>query len=580
MTALYGASKSTNNSQGILAEFSRMDSGDGTPGNDYFIYDARGGGDFPLLNFGFDTANPDNWDFVKGFSALRHYRHFTENIYTSGRVDFAYDFSPNLTFKFGGGHRVFEFSTYQAERLIGDTVNPSFLEGPNPTNSREMGQLVEWGQGLDVPEGMPTSFWAPNLEAFQSHYGFTCDCINDYGDWRLSSLRSPANTFGVKEIDTALYAQADFNLELFGRELRGNAGLRYAYTNLRSAGLTTTARQVSAANDYEDWLPSLNLAYEVFDDFYIRFGAAKVMARPLLGNLAPSITGFSVPSAAGAVTGGSITLGNPYLNPFRATNLDLSAEWYFNADSLFAVAVFHKEIESFPQTLVGENSLSEILSAEQIAQLREAFLDAPGAAPSLSLAAQRAYIDADLPFAERQFRDAPGGTLQGLEVSYQQTFTFLPWHFRNLGLQANYTHIESELEYILTPQPLTTGKAPFLGASPNAFNLTLYYETDRFSARVSTAYRAGYQTLYPLATGTCNPGVCDSPLINDFAGSEATTNVDFSSSYKVNDNVSLTFEALNLTDEANRRWHYAEEPVVGNFSRNGRQYFFGARMTF
>ncbi|MEN5362747.1 TonB-dependent receptor [Brevundimonas intermedia] len=580
MTALYGASKSTNESQGLLAEFNRMDSGDGTPGNDFFVYDARGDGDFPTLNFGFDTADPNSWDFVKGFSGLRHYQRYTGNTYISGRVDFAYDWNPNFTLKFGGTRRVFEFDTYQSERLVGDTVNPSFLEGPNPTTVQAMGQLVSWGEGLDVPEGMPTSFWAPNLTAFQEHYGFTCDCINEYGDWRLSKLRSPANTFGVKEIDTSLYAQGDFNFDFLGRELRGNVGLRYAYTNLRSAGLTTTARSVSASNDYEDWLPSMNVAYELFDDFYVRFGAAKVMARPLLGNLAPSITGFSVPGAAGASTGGSITLGNPNLKPFRATNLDLSAEWYFNPDALLAVALFHKEIDSFPQTLVGENRLSEILSPDQIAQLREAFLDVPGAVPSPTLAAQRAYLDQDLPFAVRQFRDAPGGTLQGVEISYQQAFTFLPWYFRNLGAQANYTHIESELEYILTPQPLTTGKGPFLGASPDAFNFTLYYETDKFSARVSTSYRAGYQTTYPIATGTCDPGVCDSPLINDFAGSEATTNVDFSSSYKLNDNVSLTFEALNLTDEANSRWAYSDEPVVSSYGKNGRQYFFGARMTF
>jgi TonB-dependent receptor len=576
----YGASKSTNESQGLLAEFTRLDSGNGTAGNDYFVYDARGGGDFPLMNFGFDTADPTKWDFVKGFSALRNYRRSVENTYSGGRLDFAWEANDNITLKFGGGQRQFGFSTTQAERLIGDTVNPSLLEGGSPTTVKDMGQLISWGQGLDVPNGMPTSFWAPNLQAFDNRFGFTCDCINKWGDWRLSKLRSPASSFGVDETDTSFYLQADFDTLLFDRRLRGNVGVRYALTELESSGLTTTARQVSATNDYDDTLPSVNVVYELSDKMFLRFGAAKVMARPLLGNLAPSITAFSVPNTAGATTGGSITLGNPKLQPFRATNYDLSFEWYFARDALFSVALFDKEISSFPQTLVGENRLSEILSADEIAQLREAFLDAPGAVPNANLANQRAYLDSDQLFGVRQFRDAPGGYLRGIELSYQQALKFLPWYFENLGIQANYTHIESELSYILSPQPLVVGKGPFLGASPDAFNFTLYYEVPKFSARVSTSYRAEYQTTYPLATGTCDPGVCDSPLVNDFGGSAATLNVDFSSTYKFNDNFSLTVEALNLTDQANDRYAYSASPVTTSFGRTGRQFFVGARMSF
>lgn len=580
MNFIYGASKSTNESQGLVAEFNRMDSGNGTTGNDYFIYDARGDGDFPLLNFGFNVADPTKWDTVKGFSVLRHYRRFVENTYDGGRLDFAFDANEQITLKFGGSRRNFGFNTTQFDRQTADTLNPTLLEGGSPTTVAQMGQLISWGQGLDVPAGMPTSFFAPSLEAFDARFGFTCNCINKWGDWRLSSLRSPSSTFGVDETDTSFYVQADFNTLLFDRELRGNFGVRYALTELESSGLTTTARRVSATNEYDDTLPSLNVVYEFADDMYLRFGYAKVMARPLLGNLAPSVTGFSVPNTAGATTGGSITLGNPKLQPFRADNFDLSFEWYPSRDTLFSVALFNKEIGSFPQTIVGEDTLTAILTADQINQLREAFLDAPGATPNANLANQRAYIDNNRVFSVRQFRDAPGGYLRGIEISFQQSLSFLPWYFENLGIQANYTHIESELQYILNPQPLVVGGAPFLGASPDAFNFTLYYEVPKFSARVSTAYRAGYQTTYPLATGTCDPGVCDSPLVNDFGGSQKTMNVDFSSTYKVTDNVSVTFEALNLTDQANDRYAYQDSPVVTAYGKNGRQIFLGARMTF
>jgi iron complex outermembrane receptor protein len=97
---------------------------------------------------------------------------------------------------------------------------------------------------------------------------------------------------------------------------------------------------------------------------------------------------------------------------------------------------------------------------------------------------------------------------------------------------------------------------------------------------VSTAYRAKYFTQYPIASGTCDPGVCDSPLVNDFVGSEATTNVDASFSYKVNSNMSFSVEMLNLTNQSSNRFGYANDPVITTYSASGRQFFVGFRATF
>ena len=97
---------------------------------------------------------------------------------------------------------------------------------------------------------------------------------------------------------------------------------------------------------------------------------------------------------------------------------------------------------------------------------------------------------------------------------------------------------------------------------------------------MSTAYRAKYYTQYPIASGTCDPGVCDSPLVNDFVGSEATTNVDASFSYKFNSNISLSIEALNLTNQPSNRFGYASDPVITAYSASGRQFFVGFRATF
>jgi TonB-dependent receptor len=573
MTAVYGKSSSNNKTQGLLADFIRLDSGQGVAGNDYVVYDARGGGDMPVLNLGFDATQANAWDFVKGYSALRNYQRYTRNDYETMRVDFKYHLDNSTDVKFGISQRKYGFGTSEYRRLTGETLNPSLKEAGS--NVAAVSKVINWGTGLKVPEGTTTAFLAPDIKKMTELFGFDCNCINKYGDWRLSYLASAANRYSVDEKDTSAYVQFDFDTEFLGRELRGNVGTRYALTEVNSDGLTNSSRPISGSNKYHDILPSMNVSYEVFDDVLLRFGAAKVMARPLLANLAPNVTAISVPTN-GATVGGSLTVGNPKLDPFRATNLDLSLEWYFAPGALISVAVFNKDISSFPQTLVSSASLNTLMDADAIAALRAAQTNVQAVA----------YIDNNNPFDVRQFGNAPGGYIRGIEFNYQQNLTFLPWYFKNLGVQFNATHLESELEYIVTPanarlnQAAVTAKGPFTGASPDAFNFTVFYEVEKFSVRLSSAYRAKYRTQYPIATGTCEPGFCDSPLVNDFLGNSSTFNLDGSATYKFNKYLTLSVDALNLTNQAENRWAYQNDPVTTRYAAVGRSIFAGIRFVY
>ncbi len=584
MAAIYGRSKSTNRSVGLLAEFNRMDS----PQN--FTYDARNGGPMPLLDFGFDVADPANWQTVKGFSALRHYKRFVSNSYEGVKVDFDWQVNEQFNLAFGGTIRRFGFKTSQAERNT-DTLNPTLLEAGSNTAANS--KLVSFGRGIDAPDGTVSSFLVPDLDKINDLIGFQCDCINKYGDFRLTSVRNGGSAnYGVDEKDTAFYLQFDFNGELFGRDLRGNVGTRVAITDVTSDGTTQAGRAIRGTNKYTDWLPSLNLVYQPLKEVYVRFGASKVMARPLLGNLSPTISAISVPSN-GDNTGASFTIGNPKLNPFRSTNFDLSLEWYFTPSSLISIAGFSKDISSFPQTVLFTSALGDFVDADTVQQIRAQFTNVN----------QLAYLDAGFPFTARQYRDAPGGYLRGIEANFQQNFTFLPGFLRNFGVLMNYTYITSELSYILDPGsatvPQTLGKAPFIGVSPNAFNGTLFYEVGDFRARVSVANRKGYVSQYPIAAGSCSPGLtvvgtglppvggsatestgCDSPLINDFVYSRATTNIDASVSIKVLSAVSLSLEGLNLTNQTSNRYAYQGQEAVSQYGSSGRVYRLGARMSF
>lgn len=583
MTAIYGRSKSVNYSTGLLVEFNRMDS----PQN--FVYDDRAHGDMPLLDFGFDVANPANWTTVKGFSAIRHYERYVSNTYQAMRADFDWRINDQFNIGFGGTLRRFGFETSQGERNL-DTLNPTLLEAGSTTAANS--KIVSFGQGLQTPAGTVSRFLVPDLAKFNDLLGFQCDCINKYGDWRLTTKRNGGSaSYGVDEYDKGLYLQFDFNTEIFGRSLRGNAGTRVAFTDVTSTGTSQAGRPIIGRNSYTDWLPSMNLNYEIVHNLILRIGASKVMARPLLGNLSPTITSISIPSN-GDNQGASFTIGNPKLAPFRSTNIDLSAEWYFTRSSLFSVAVFKKDVENFPQTVLFAAPLSQFVDDATRAAIRAQYTNVN----------QLAYLDNNNPFIARQYRDAPGGYIKGIEISFQQNLTFLPWVLRNFGVLFNYTHIKSELNYILDPgavsgagvtiRPQLLGKGPFLGVSPDAINATLFYENKGFRARVSLAQRAGYSTTYPLAAGSCSPGLitvgggsvesvgCDSPLINDFAYSRATTNVDASLNINLMKGLSISAEGLNLTNQTSNRYAYSGQEAVSQYGSSGRVYRLGARFSF
>ncbi len=574
LSALYGQSRSTNSSEGLLVEFNRMDS------QGLFVFDDRGGGSMPAIDFGFDANDPNNWDTVKGFSAIRRYTRDTKNTYDGGKIDLQWEMNDQFTLKVGFNRRTYGFSTNQFER-VSDLLNPTLKEAGVSVGS--VAQSVDFGQGLTVPDGTTSQFVVPSIDKFDELFDFTCNCVNKWGDWRITNKRNRTTSFGVSEKDTGYYFQADFNTELFGRELRGNAGTRVAVTEVESFGETQAGRPIKGSNKYTDFLPSMNLNYEIVDNLLLRFSASRVMARPLLGNLSPTIQSISVPND-GSTVGGTLTIGNPKLQPFRATNFDVSAEWYFAPGGLLSIAAFSKDISSFPQTVLYEARLSEFADAETIAAIRAQYNNIQ----------QQAYLDNNYTFLARQYRDAPGGWLRGIEVSYQQDLTFLPGFLKNFGVQINGTYIKSQLNYILDPGtatlPPTMGKAPFLGVSPKALNATLYYETEKFRARVSAAYRKGYSTSYPLAAGSCSPGVtigsngsptyCGSPLINDFVFSRSTLNLDASTSYQVTPWFSISAEALNLTNQPSERYAYQEQAAVSQYASSGPIYRVGARVRF
>jgi TonB-dependent receptor len=491
--------------------------------NGYTI-DFRDNDRLPMINYGFDVTSGDRFTLVQATRSTSG-GNFENNVAAGSLV---YDWTPELTFKFGGEYRTYGFENFGVARAVTSPSGPDRL-----TDVDSIGRVVSIDGGIGVPAGSNLNYIVPDI-------GKIAEFLSIYDD-PLVPNRSERE---VDETDTGVYFQTDFNTTLAGLTLRGNLGIRYARTEVESKGwqtittgtppgpVVTTYEYVTANNNYDDVLPSFNFAFEPREDMVVRFGMAKVMSRPSLGDLTPG--GGVSPTTR------TVSYGNPQLDPFRAINYDASVEWYFQNEGLLAVAVFYKDISSFITSRTDAIVWSEL-------GLPDALL-------------QDAALPSDV-FQVTRKLNGEGGQLHGIEIQYQQPFTFLPGFWSSFGFVGNFTYVDSEVDYG------AAGKNRLTGQSKNTFNTTLYYEDGPFQARVSAAYRSQYLMSFPGSNGNSEEGMND------------TVNIDASMSYEITDNLTFSLEGINLTDEYGDRYVDLTDRV-SDYRHTGREIAVGLRWKY
>ncbi|RYE51953.1 MAG: TonB-dependent receptor, partial [Rhizobiaceae bacterium] len=267
-----------------------------------------------------------------------------------------------------------------------------------------------------------------------------------------------------------------------------------------------------------------------------------------LGNLTPggSVDGFNY----------RVTFGNPFLDPFRATAYDLALEWYFAPQSIASIAVFKKNIESFPVNQPRSGTFASTgLPLSVLPPSSPAFINPEG---------QIWTITGNV--------NGTGASLKGMEISLQAPFTFLPGFLSNFGGIVNATFVDSSAIYTVAGPSIAPGGAniaatrssTLFGLSKTAFNGTLYYEDSKFSARISGSYRGPY---VDTNSGTGNV----------FEGYNKAVNVDASVRYKIMENLELSVEGVNLTDAYRSRYTDLDADRNYEYNHFGRTILFGAR---
>ena len=261
-----------------------------SPGN--FVYDERDGGSMPMIDFGFDAANP-----ATGKRSRASRRSATTSAIVTQHVrgckaDFDWQVNDRVQHRVRRHAAANSTSIPQQFERNTDTLNPTLLEAGAPP--RDMGKIDRVRPGPQrARRARPTSFYVPDIDKFDKLFEFTAIASTNGATGALTNMRNGGrDNFAVEEQDTRFYLQFDFDTELFGRPFRGNVGhARRDHRPRHRSGGRRPAAPIVGTNNYTDWLPSMNLIYEPIDNVLVRFAASKVMARPLLGNLSPTISG-------------------------------------------------------------------------------------------------------------------------------------------------------------------------------------------------------------------------------------------------------------------------------------------------
>ncbi|WP_299574611.1 TonB-dependent receptor [uncultured Shewanella sp.] len=387
----------------------------------------------------------------------------------------------------------------------------------------------------------------------------------------------------INEKTSAIYAQFHLDFD----DLTAVFGGRYIQTELESsvvASVDADGNKVldTGKNDYSDFLPSLNVTYTLTEETLMRFAAAKVMRRADFDELSPAL---SIDNSL--VTG---TQGSYQLEPYRVTQYDLSVEHYFGDGGIVSAALFYKDVNSFTQTDSSCLADASTVSGQNTTEWGNiCLLDTAGQSQGdVNFATEDqglAYVDQQKAAGQTGIvidTDVNGGSgeVKGLELGYQQQFTFLPGFWSGFGVNANYTYADSE-------QP---DGNPLLNISENTANGQIYWENEDLQFRLAYNWRDRYlysqaekrvQTVGALGYNVFNQ---NDPTADDFDATvgnnyrEARGQFDFSASWDINEHFAVVGNVVNLTGEPIE--YTTELGSVWKYSESDRRYTLGLRARF
>ncbi|WP_308363993.1 MULTISPECIES: TonB-dependent receptor [unclassified Microbulbifer] len=429
--------------------------------------------------------------------------------------------------------------------------------------------------------------------------------IGDQYDQAGREVDSTKLDYDLSEDTSAAYLMAEFQVL---PEATLIAGARYERTEFESTGymamrndrneegdglqsLDIALPLDNVGNKYDSFLPALHYRHELSENLLGRAALWTSFSRPDFGksrgffevtdrvvfcNTDPAYTGeercnedpADIGSARGDVdyqaqffemsSDNSVRIGNPGLDPMRATNLDLSLS-YYGEETFLEGALFYKDIKDFIVDASGVNiAISDLpfrLPVEQVTMFN---------------------IPEDLVITNATtYLNGESAAVYGAELSYSQYFEgrwedhYIGRWLDNIFIQSNLTVQKSDGK---VGDTVRAGSIRLPEQADMAANLTLGWENDDLSVRFIANYtgeilkRIGSCTEADMAADAASGLPTECQAWADVYQDESVT-FDIKATYRVMDGMRVYLDAINLTDSVDQYY------FTGNQYSGGRMLF-------
>jgi TonB-dependent receptor len=341
---------------------------------------------FPIqsltINDAFPSLTPTGVPFIKGngdgvidvgdlsSAVQREFQSTQSQRIKELRLDAGWDLTDQIHLDAGADYRTTTTrqTSYVTRQVLGDWGNslPPDIASVAPGQVFQFCNVCKFQHNDAHPDAntlvaFRTQDATKLFNTLYNHYiGITDDGVNH----QLNVDTNDDNQ--VRENIWAAYLQGTWKGQLFGRDSRLVAGVRYEDTKVRAKSLqsipvaivwqadndfnvaTSSDRQaISARGGYRNWLPSVDFQIEVFKNFITRASYSKTIARAPYGNLFATTTVGAPPrpTAIGGIATGNAN--NTDLKPLNSDNFDVSLEWYPTKDIFFSIGGFYKRVHNF-----------------------------------------------------------------------------------------------------------------------------------------------------------------------------------------------------------------------------------------
>jgi TonB-dependent receptor len=402
---------------------------------------------------------------------------------------------------------------------------------------------------------------------------------------------SPVNK--IEEETISLYVSTEWEYEVSDYNVEVNLGVRYEETDIVSPAQSQIAEQVYWAGgsewvtefagggefvevefegNYDMLLPMIDIKIDVTDDLVARVSWGKSITRPELGDMLGNLSLTPSPK----IDARSGSRGNPNLKPFQSTNLDLSLEYYYDEGSYASVGLFWKDVDDWIQNANIKTTFAGLHDVYQGPRWNSAVAAIIGRNEQVTDGAIYNEIVANgvgigennriLALAEDPLVEWTIGSPENVDTRKVNGIEFAIQHLfgeSGFGAGFNATLVDGDVEYdnyLLGP-----AQAVLPGLSDSA-NLQGFYEKDGLSVKITGAWR----DQYLIGQGLPDAGGTPPQYAEEFL------QWDLSINYDINDNMTVFFEGVNLTNETERTFSRFENQFL-SAAQYGPRYALGFR---